>query len=197
MLLKLENLNDKTYQSHTTYFGMKLLKGKYIDEWISFKGLSRSYSNITIHNNNIKLFYSSFSESGQIFERTNEVPYCSGEFDITFNVKKIDDLTPEEKVKYNFNTNLNANHYSIYYFGSLSNNENKREEFIDKLVGTFNSTCGVSIKFELEYTDDSDTYKKVSLYSVVLTLFIAIQILNNVHLTNKIGESNTLSNSVI
>ena len=187
MIFKMERLNDRSFDSQTTLYGMKLLKGKYIDEWISFKGLSRSYSNVTMTESSIKINYPSFAESGEIFDRVNEVPYCTGEFYLEFSKKNVMQLSGEDKYKY---SSLLDTSSSVGYSSYM------KDEFIDKIKGTFKSSCNVDISFEMELSDDRETYRQVTIYSIVLSIFVSMQILNNVHLVQKIGDSVTLSNSV-
>lgn len=188
LIFKMERLNDRTYDSQTTLYGMKLLKGKYIDEWVSFKGLLRSYSNITMTENSIKISYPSFAEKGEIFDRINEIPYCTGEFNLEFTRKNILKLSAEDKYKYSSLLDTSS---------SLGYSSNKKDEFIDTVKGSFKSSCNVDITFQMEYSDDREIYKQVTLYSIFLSIFVSMQILNNVHLVKEIGESVTLSNSVI
>lgn len=190
LIFKMEKINDRAYDSQTTLYGMKLLKGKYIDEWISFKGLSRSYSNISMTENSIKINYPSFAENGEIFDRVNEIPYCTGEFYLEFSKKNVLKLSAEDKYKY---SSLLESSSPLGYSSSTNN---IKDEFIDKIKGSFKSSCDVDITFEMEYSDDREIYKQVTLYSIVLSIFVSMQIMNNVNLVNKIGESVTLSNSV-
>ena len=173
MLLKMEKINEKSIDSQTTIYGFKLLKGKYIDEWISYKGISKSFSNIKIKDNQINLSFNSFLEEGEIFEKKNEVTNCSGIFNLTF-----------LKIQKNFNEEIN--------------NVNKipLNEYISEINGTFFSNCGMDIKFELKFDDQSVTYRKVTLYSATLIIFVIYQIMNNLNMAHKIGDSVTLSNSV-
>jgi hypothetical protein len=187
MIFKMERLNDRSFDSQTTLFGMKLLKGKYIDEWISFKGLLRSYSNITMTENSIKISYPSFAERGEIFDRINEIPYCTGEFYMQFTKIIINRLSGEDKYKYSSLLDTSNT------FGYSSN---VKDEFINTIKGTFKSSCDVDITFEMEFNDDREIYKQVTLYSIFLSIFVAMQIMNNVHLVKQIGDSITLSNSV-
>jgi len=187
MIFKMERLNDRSFDSQTTLFGMKLLKGKYIDEWISFKGLLRSYSNITMTENSIKISYPSFAERGEIFDRINEIPYCTGEFYMQYTKIIINRLSVEDKHKYSSLLDTSNT------FGYSSN---LKDEFINTIKGTFKSSCDVDITFEMEFNDDREIYKQVTLYSIFLSIFVAMQIMNNVHLVKQIGDSVTLSNSV-
>jgi len=188
MIFKMERLNERSFDSQTTLYAIKLLKGKYIDEWLSFKGLSRSYSNITLTDNSIRINYPSFSESGEIFDRVNEILYCTGEFYLEFSKKNIMKLSEEDKYKYSslFDTST-----------SLGFSSRMKDDFIDKFKGSFISSCDVNITFEMEYSDDREIFRQVMLYSIVLSIFVSMQIMNNVHLVKKIGDSVTLSNSVI
>jgi len=188
MIFKMERLNDRSFDSQTTLYGLKILNGKYIDEWLSFKGLSRSYSNITLKEDSIKIYYASFAEKGEIFDRINEIPYCSGEFDLKFSKKNILKLSANDKYKY---SSLFDTSSTLGYSSSI------RDEFIYNITGTFKSNCdNVDISFEAEYSDDKDVYFQITFYSIVLSIFVSLQILNNVHLVKKIGESVTISNSV-
>jgi hypothetical protein len=72
--MKMELLDHTLYYSQITYYGLKLLKGNFIDNWISFNGLSNNYNNITISENSIKIFYSSFMQTGEIFEVNTKIP---------------------------------------------------------------------------------------------------------------------------
>lgn len=186
MIFKMEKL-ERAVESQTNLFGLKLLKGMYIDEWISFKGYSRSYSNITINENSVNMYYSSFLESGEIFDRTNEIPFCTGEFSMNFTRKNLLKLSEEEKYKYSSLLDTSS---------SISFSTNKNNEFIDSIKGTFKSSCEIDINFELEFSDEREIFKQITIYSIILSIFVSLQILNNIHLVNKIGESVTISNSV-
>ncbi len=187
MIFKMERINDKSFDNQTTLYGLKILKGKYIDEWISFKGFSRSYSNITVKENSINIYYSSYAEKGEIFDRVKEIPYCNGEFNLEFFRKSILKLSAEDKYKYS----------SLFDSSSPLSNPSTREEFIDRIKGTFKSTCDdVDIFFDAEYSDEKEIYYEITFYSIILSFFVSLQILNNIHLVNKLGDSVTLSNSV-
>lgn len=166
--MKMERLDERAYDSQLSYYGIKLLKGNYIDNWISFNGISNSYSNITIKNNTIRIFYSSFMEKGEIFETNMQIPLCSSEFFIEFSKKIHNDTS----------------------------NSSFNREFIDNFNGTFFSNCGINIKFEMSLKSEVELYKKVTLYSFFLSIFLIVQIANNVLLIRKIGDSSTICNTV-
>ena len=173
--MKMERLDDRAYDSQLTYYGMKLLEGNYIDNWISFNGISNSYTNITINKNSIRIFYSSFMEKGEIFETYQQIPLCSGEFYIEFSTKFK-------------NTTDNEENFSGFKI---------EKEYIDKFNGTFFSNCGINIKFEMSLKSENNLYKKITLYSIFLSVFLVIQILNNILLIKKIGDSTTICNTVL
>ena len=71
-------------------------------------------------------------------------------------------------------------------------------EYVNELNGTFHSSCGggIKIKFELKFNEETETYKKITIYSTTLTILVILQIVNNIHMVKKVGSSLTLSNSV-
>lgn len=172
LLMKMERIEERSFDSQMSFYGLKLLKGNYIDNWISFNGISNSYRNITIKDNKIKIFYSSFMEKGEIFETYSQVPLCSGEFNIEYSTKILNET--DEK---------------------FENFEIKRE-FIDSYNGTFFSNCGVNIRFEMSLKSEFELYRKVTLYSIFLSIFLLLQIANNIMLIRKIGDSTSICNAV-
>jgi len=176
--MKMERLDHTLYDSQMTYYGLKLLKGNFIDNWISFNGLSNNYNNITISENSIKIFYSSFMQTGEIFEVNTQIPLCSGEFNIEFSTNLVN-LTKDE--------NSENEKFPSFNFNN---------KYIDSLNGTFFSNCGINVKFELSLKSEEDLYRKINMYSFFLSIFLALQILNNILLIRKIGDSTSICNTV-
>ena len=172
LLMKMERIDERSYGSQMSFYGMKLLKGNYIDNWISFNGISNTYSNITVKENSIRIFYSSFMEKGEIFETISQIPICSGEFFIEFS-SKIFNKTDE-----------NFSEFVV------------KREYIDNFNGTFSSNCGVDIRFEMSLRSENELYRKVTLYSIFLSIFLILQICNNVNVIRKIGDSTSICNTV-
>lgn len=173
MFLKFQKPYDKSTDTQFNVFGLKLLKEKYIDEWIAFKGAANSFANITFEEDTMKINYSSYLESGEIFEKLNEEYFCNSEFLIKFNT-----------IKLNFENQIKK--------------KLTHSEYVNELNGTFHSSCrgGLKIKFELKFNEETETNKKITIYSTTLTILVILQILNNIHMVRKVGSSLTLSNSV-
>jgi hypothetical protein len=177
--MKMERLDNTLYYSQITYYGLKLFKGDFIDNWISFNVLSNNYNNIIISENSIKIFYSSFMQTGEIFEVNTQIHLSSGDFNIEFSTNFLN-LTKAE--------NSENEKFPIFNFNKI---------YIDSLNGTFYSNYGINIKFEMSLKSEEDLYIKITMYSFFyIYFFLALQILNNILLIRKIGNSISICNTV-
>ena len=162
----LDGFNSVTSNS----YNFRITQGKFIDNWIIFKGISFNFVDVTYSNNTVTASFSSLFENGQLFEKKSEQQKCSGVFKLI--------IDPEDKIN------------------PKTENFNLHENPIKKIKGTFESDCKLNIKFELGIFDHKPIYKKITIYSVIITVFAILQMMNTLFLIKKIQNSVTYSNAI-
>jgi hypothetical protein len=76
------------------------------------------------------------------------------------------------------------------------NDTDTKNLLVDDLEGMVVSDCGFTLKFELMTNQDEGEYLKIISYSVVVSIFIILQIVNSIWLVRKVSESETNSKCV-
>jgi hypothetical protein len=99
-------------------------------------------------------------------------------------------------LKLNFHWNqLNNNPINI----NNANNKTIDNKYsnINQINGTLNTNCSINIQFQIDMFDRDSEMSSVNIYSILVSFIALSEVAVTFWMLKKIGDSRTLSNSVI